>query len=186
MSDLNFTGLASIVLPDAIIEEIKKWVFDLEIERCANISLVDGNVVIVDVIDGESIMLDGKQLRGACRYARYSKIILHTHPVNLYPLPSPEDITKLLKYKHIYNSLIGCKWGIWKISNNIGRKKLVEAEETTINKHLKQNYIDPRIVVSWCKKNEVPIEKIFNSTILEKFTWSMETSMNFDYFTDFN
>ena len=115
MSDLNFTGLASIVLPDAIIEEIKKWVFDLEIERCANISLVDGNVVIVDVIDGESIMLDGKQLRGACRYARYSKIILHTHPVNLYPLPSPEDITKLLKYKHIYHSLIGCKWGIWKM-----------------------------------------------------------------------
>lgn len=38
----------------------------------------------------------------------------------------------------------------------------------------KINYMDPRITVSWCKMKQVPIEKIFNKSILEKFPWAME------------
>lgn len=33
----------------------------------------------------------------------------------------------------------------------------------------KTNYNDPRITVVWCKKFEVPIEKIFTKVLLEKF-----------------
>lgn len=29
----------------------------------------------------------------------------------------------------------------------------------------KINYMDPRITISWCKRKEVPIEKIFSKTL---------------------
>jgi DNA topoisomerase-1 len=35
----------------------------------------------------------------------------------------------------------------------------------------KINYMDPRISVAWCKRNEVPIEKIFSKTLRDKFNW---------------
>ncbi|KAH8108004.1 hypothetical protein BXZ70DRAFT_884531 [Cristinia sonorae] len=38
----------------------------------------------------------------------------------------------------------------------------------------KINYLDPRITVAWCKKNDVPIEKLFSKTLLTKFPWAME------------
>ncbi|KAM6977812.1 DNA topoisomerase 1 [Aplochiton taeniatus] len=38
----------------------------------------------------------------------------------------------------------------------------------------KLNYLDPRISVAWCKKWEVPVEKIFNKTQREKFAWAMD------------
>ena len=38
----------------------------------------------------------------------------------------------------------------------------------------KINYMDPRITISWCKRNEMPIEKVFNKTLRSKFTWAMD------------
>ena len=38
----------------------------------------------------------------------------------------------------------------------------------------KVNYIDPRIIVSWCKRIEMPIEKIYTKTSLKKFIWAMQ------------
>ncbi|CAJ0963333.1 unnamed protein product, partial [Mesorhabditis belari] len=38
----------------------------------------------------------------------------------------------------------------------------------------KLNYLDPRISVAWCKKHEVPIEKVFNKTQREKFRWALD------------
>merc|ERR1711918_79133 len=37
----------------------------------------------------------------------------------------------------------------------------------------KINYMDPRISVAWCKRNEVSIEKIFAKTLRGKFVWAM-------------
>ena len=37
----------------------------------------------------------------------------------------------------------------------------------------KINYMDPRISVAWCKRNEVPIDKIFAKTLRDKFNWAM-------------
>lgn len=45
----------------------------------------------------------------------------------------------------------------------------------------KINYLDPRISVAWCKRNEVPIEKIFNKSLLSKFLWSMDVEPSFDF-----
>lgn len=39
----------------------------------------------------------------------------------------------------------------------------------------KINYIDPRLSVVFCKKYEVPIEKIFTKSLREKFKWAIES-----------
>ena len=38
----------------------------------------------------------------------------------------------------------------------------------------KLNYLDPRISVAWCKKWEVPAEKIYNKSQRDKFAWAMD------------
>ncbi|XP_023326331.1 DNA topoisomerase 1 [Eurytemora carolleeae] len=38
----------------------------------------------------------------------------------------------------------------------------------------KLNYLDPRISVAWCKKHEVPLEKVYNKTQREKFRWAID------------
>lgn len=38
----------------------------------------------------------------------------------------------------------------------------------------KLNYLDPRISIAWCKKHEVPIEKIYNKTQRDKFQWAID------------
>ena len=62
------------------------------------------------------------------------------------------------------------------------KKSLEDEELKTKNKEdnkavalgtSKINYMDPRITISWCKRNEVPIEKIFPKTLRSKFAWAM-------------
>ena len=38
----------------------------------------------------------------------------------------------------------------------------------------KLNYLDPRISVAWCRKFEIPIEKVYNKTQREKFRWAID------------
>jgi DNA topoisomerase-1 len=38
----------------------------------------------------------------------------------------------------------------------------------------KLNYLDPRITVAWCKKFEVPLEKVYTKTHRDKFRWAIE------------
>jgi DNA topoisomerase-1 len=45
----------------------------------------------------------------------------------------------------------------------------------------KLNYNDPRISVAWCKRFEVPIEKVFTSVLLEKFRWAMDTNSDWQF-----
>jgi len=59
-------------------------------------------------------------------------------------------------------------------------KKLeVSAVDKEENKQIalgtsKLNYLDPRISVAWCKKYNVPIERVYNKTQREKFRWAIE------------
>ena len=46
----------------------------------------------------------------------------------------------------------------------------------------KLNYLDPRISVAWCKKFEVPLEKVYNKTQREKFRWAIDmTDENYEF-----
>ena len=38
----------------------------------------------------------------------------------------------------------------------------------------KLNYLDPRISVAWCKKWDMPLEKIYNKTHRQKFAWAID------------
>ncbi|KHJ95444.1 Eukaryotic DNA topoisomerase I, DNA binding protein [Oesophagostomum dentatum] len=44
----------------------------------------------------------------------------------------------------------------------------------------KLNYLDPRISIAWCKKFDVPIEKVFNKTLRSKFRWAIDMTMSSD------
>nr|CAB3267168.1 DNA topoisomerase I, mitochondrial-like [Phallusia mammillata] len=54
----------------------------------------------------------------------------------------------------------------------------VQATDKEENKEIalgtsKLNYLDPRITVAWCKKYEVPVEKVYNKTQRDKFAWAI-------------
>jgi len=77
-------------------------------------------------------------------------------------------------------------------------EKLIEksqqkAKNTTIQKRIKDdnksvalgtskiNYCDPRISVAWCKRNELPVSKVFPKTLIEKFPWAMGVEDDFKF-----
>lgn len=37
----------------------------------------------------------------------------------------------------------------------------------------KLNYLDPRITIGWCKKFDVPVDKVYNKTQRDKFAWAI-------------
>jgi len=45
----------------------------------------------------------------------------------------------------------------------------------------KINYMDPRISVAWCKRNDVPIEKIFPISLRGKFNWAMAVDLDWEF-----
>jgi len=54
-----------------------------------------------------------------------------------------------------------------------------DENKTTALGTSKINYIDPRISAAWCYKYNVPIEKIFNKSLRNKFKWAVEVDENF-------
>ena len=58
------------------------------------------------------------------------------------------------------------------------KTQLIDRDEnkTTALGTSKINYIDPRITVSWCRQHEVPVEKMFNKSLREKFRWAMSVA----------
>lgn len=46
----------------------------------------------------------------------------------------------------------------------------------------KLNYLDPRISIAWCKRNDVPNDKIYSKTQREKFQWAIDmTEEDFEF-----
>ncbi|KAF2365427.1 DNA topoisomerase I DNA binding eukaryotic-type [Trinorchestia longiramus] len=65
------------------------------------------------------------------------------------------------------------------------RKLEISATDKEENKQIalgtsKLNYLDPRISVAWCKKFDVPIERVYNKTQRMKFQWAIEMATD-DY-----
>ena len=66
------------------------------------------------------------------------------------------------------------------------KKKSLKLKDRESNKQValgtsKLNYMDPRITVSWCKKNEVNIEKLFSKSTRDKFPWAMYTGPDYQF-----
>lgn len=74
-------------------------------------------------------------------------------------------LTLLLSTRKFYSS---CLFLFYSIEISLGTSKI--------------NYIDPRISVKWCKEHDVPLNKIFSKTLLEKFTWAVNSvEADFDW-----
>ena len=45
----------------------------------------------------------------------------------------------------------------------------------------KINYMDPRISVAFCKRHEIPIEKIFSKKLRDQFNWAMAVPPTWEF-----
>jgi hypothetical protein len=70
-------------------------------------------------------------------------------------------------------------------------KKKIAAEEAKLrikddNKTIslstsKINYIDPRIVCAWSKRENVPISRVFAASLQKKFPWALNTAEDYEF-----
>jgi DNA topoisomerase I len=56
-----------------------------------------------------------------------------------------------------------------------------DENKTTALGTSKTNYIDPRITAAWCIGHEVPIERMFNESLREKFKWAMDVPKTWQF-----
>eukprot|EP00668_Euglena_longa_P029240 GGOE01036584.1.p1 GENE.GGOE01036584.1~~GGOE01036584.1.p1 ORF type:complete len:200 (-),score=38.81 GGOE01036584.1:190-717(-) len=84
----------------------------------------------------------------------------------------PSDITR------IETKMTQVKQQITKIESEM---RVKDDTKTVSLGTSKVNYIDPRIISAWCKRNEVPIEKVFAKTLINKFPWAMDIDPAFRF-----
>ncbi|PHJ23809.1 dna topoisomerase i [Cystoisospora suis] len=66
-------------------------------------------------------------------------------------------------------------------ADHILKMKLKDDNKTVALGTSKINYMDPRITVAFCKKYEIPIEKLFNKSLRLKFPWAMFANSSFEF-----
>lgn len=88
------------------------------------------------------------------------------------------DENSAAKLKKVFPlTLDSTRSAIERMESRVRKEKLkLDEREGTKNFSLgtsKINYNDPRITVSWCKRNNVQIEKVFSKELRSKFAWAM-------------
>ncbi|KAJ8900954.1 hypothetical protein NDN08_000251 [Rhodosorus marinus] len=87
-----------------------------------------------------------------------------------------EKVVKRMKADSVHLAIARVHARIDKMKSEMQTK---EDLKTVALSTSKLNYLDPRISVAWCKKNEVPLEKVFSKSLYNKFAWAMEASQEF-------
>ena len=59
--------------------------------------------------------------------------------------------------------------------------KKIKKEKENALEAFKFSYNDPRIIVRWCNKNEVPIEKLFTKAERSKISWALQTEADWTF-----
>lgn len=59
------------------------------------------------------------------------------------------------------------------------KKELKEKTKNIALGTSRQSYCDPRIGISFCKSFDIPLEKVYNKSMQEKFSWALECKDNF-------
>uniref|UniRef100_A0A7S1TDG0 DNA topoisomerase I n=1 Tax=Compsopogon caeruleus TaxID=31354 RepID=A0A7S1TDG0_9RHOD len=91
---------------------------------------------------------------------------------------SPEKVERRMKREQLERNIAASKEKIVKLE---AERQTKDDLKTVALGTSKINYLDPRITVAWCKRFEVPIEKVFAKTLLTKFAWAMETIESFKF-----
>ncbi len=83
--------------------------------------------------------------------------------------PRPEDVLKRID--------------MWKTKTRTQKLHFKNKDEnkTVALGTSKINYMDPRITTAWTKRNECPIEKVFATTLRDKFPWAMSVGEDFEF-----
>eukprot|EP00005_Dracoamoeba_jomungandri_P011673 CAMPEP_0174268078 /NCGR_PEP_ID=MMETSP0439-20130205/36049_1 /TAXON_ID=0 /ORGANISM="Stereomyxa ramosa, Strain Chinc5" /LENGTH=864 /DNA_ID=CAMNT_0015356025 /DNA_START=72 /DNA_END=2666 /DNA_ORIENTATION=- len=68
-----------------------------------------------------------------------------------------------------------------RLSNKKTERTQREENKTVALGTSKINYMDPRITAAWCKRADVPLEKIFSKTLRDKFPWAVHISEDWSY-----
>jgi DNA topoisomerase-1 len=79
--------------------------------------------------------------------------------------------TEKLKTEKNQSTIKKIKTKIESLKNSYQTKSDVKAVAITTSLN---NYIDPRLVVAWSKKNDVQIKDIYSTLLLKKFNWVIE------------
>jgi DNA topoisomerase-1 len=79
--------------------------------------------------------------------------------------------TEKLKTEKNQSNIKKIKTKIESLKNSYQTKSDVKAVAITTSLN---NYIDPRLVVAWTKKNDVQIKDIYSTLLLKKFNWVIE------------
>lgn len=87
--------------------------------------------------------------------------------------------TGVVELKPTYNTVEKCEKQVEKLEQRI-KVSSIQLQDKEENSEVslgtsKINYIDPRLSVVFCKKYNVPIEKIFTKTLRDKFKWAIES-----------
>ena len=68
-----------------------------------------------------------------------------------------------------------------KIKDIKGKKDLkIELKNVSLTTS-KTNYIDPRITIAFLKRHNIPMEKIFSQTLIDKFFWAVDVDKNWKF-----
>lgn len=116
-----------------------------------------------------------------------ANVLNHRKTVSKKAQESIQNIEKKLKEKEKElklkkkegKSTVAIEKQIDNLKNNIESKSntLNVAINTSLN-----NYIDPRLIISWCKRENVEFDYIYSATLLKKFNWAtVTTDSEWDY-----
>ena len=90
---------------------------------------------------------------------------------------------KKKKTSDLPTTLTGCENKLKKVEEQIMKAKLKIVEKNDLRSVAlgtsKLNYLDPRITISWAKKYGVPLERVFQRTLRDKFAWAMDVDENY-------
>jgi len=68
-----------------------------------------------------------------------------------------------------------------KINDIKGKRNLkIELKNVSLTTS-KTNYIDPRITIAFLKRHNIPMEKIFSQTLIDKFFWAVDVDKNWKF-----
>ena len=68
-----------------------------------------------------------------------------------------------------------------KVTSVQAQKKIKNDGKSISTGTSKANYIDPRIVFAWTKRNDVPIRKLFSQTLVTKYYWAADVDPDFRF-----
>lgn len=102
--------------------------------------------------------------------AAYETAMSKKREANKLKLAEAHRFTRLPSEKDVAKRIDAWTEKISKLEIDLRNKE--ENKEVSLGTS-RANYLDPRISVAWCKRCDVPIEKLFSKTLKEKFAWAL-------------